>query len=180
MTQHIYLIRHCKAKGQAPEAPLTELGHKDAIKLANFLKDEGIEAIVSSPYIRAIGTAQPLADNLGLSIQTDERFSERVLSSENLPDWMKGLMATFDNLDLKYVGGESSSEAMARAITGLNEHLASDFQRIAVVTHGNLLSLILHYYDSSYGFESWKRLTNPDVFVLSFEESQIQIKRLWS
>jgi len=106
--KQIYLIRHCQAEGQDPDAPLTEKGKKDAEKLADFLEDKGIEAIVSSPYLRAVQTATPLAKRLSLEIQTDKRFSERVLSTEDLPDWLDCLKRTFADFDLKFSGGESS------------------------------------------------------------------------
>ena len=48
--KHIYWVRHCKAEGQPPEAPLTEEGKKQAEDLVDFLCNCGIERIVSSPF----------------------------------------------------------------------------------------------------------------------------------
>lgn len=50
----IFLVRHCKAAGQAPEARLTDEGQKQAEQLVYFFKDEDIEAIYSSPFVRAL------------------------------------------------------------------------------------------------------------------------------
>jgi 2,3-bisphosphoglycerate-dependent phosphoglycerate mutase len=35
-----------------------------------------------------------------------------------------------------------------------------------VATHGNLLTLILNYYDLQIGYDFWSRLAMPDVYHL--------------
>ncbi|WP_027726485.1 histidine phosphatase family protein [Tuberibacillus calidus] len=179
MEKQIYLIRHCQAEGQDPDALLTDKGKKDAEKLADFLEDKGIEAIVSSPYLRAVQTATPLAKRLNLEIQTNKRFSERVLSTESLQDWLDCLKATFADFDLKFNGGESSREATRRAIDALHHYQSIGMTRFAVFTHGNLLTLLLHHFDTTYGFEAWRNLTNPDIFCLYAHPTGSYIKRIW-
>jgi 2,3-bisphosphoglycerate-dependent phosphoglycerate mutase len=46
----LFLIRHCSALGQEPEAPLSSEGEQQAQELARFLAEYGITRIVSSPY----------------------------------------------------------------------------------------------------------------------------------
>lgn len=110
----IYIIRHCAASGQAPEAELTETGMAQAIELSGFLNELGIERIVSSPYARAVQSIAPLAEALAVEIETDERLKERVLSSGSLPDWFERLKSTFDDHELALEGGESSRQALDR------------------------------------------------------------------
>lgn len=38
MNKTIYLIRHCQATGQAPDAQLTGIGNKQAEDLAEFMQ----------------------------------------------------------------------------------------------------------------------------------------------
>lgn len=180
MAQYIYLIRHCEAEGQPPEAPLTEKGQQDAFKIATFLKDEKIEVIYSSPFVRAVQTAAPLASQLNLRVHTDDRLTERVLSSQNLQDWFTKLELTFKDLHVKFEGGESSQEAMDRGVGAIQSILATTTLKSAVVTHGNLMALILQHFEHTNGFETWKALTNPDVFLLTFENNSVSIKRLWA
>jgi len=179
--QHIYLIRHCKATGQEPGAQLTSDGQLEADQLANFLADKQIEYIVSSPYDRAVSTIQPLAHKLKLKIQIDHRLRERVLSTHDLDNWMEKLKETYEHLDLALPGGESSREAMNRGVSVLEEINERSERNIAVVTHGNLMSLILKYYDDRYGFEKWSRLTNPDVYeiVKGKDKEKPDINRIW-
>jgi 2,3-bisphosphoglycerate-dependent phosphoglycerate mutase len=179
MLQRVYLIRHCQAEGQEHNAPLTQKGQQDAVKLAEFLKEEGIKRIYSSPFVRAVQTATPLSTTLEISIHTDERLQERILSSQNLPDWMECLKLTFEDQSLKYHGGETSQDATNRAIHAVQDILESQDRKVAIVTHGNLMSLMLHHFNETYGFDAWRSLTNPDVFLLTFENEEVKIERLW-
>jgi 2,3-bisphosphoglycerate-dependent phosphoglycerate mutase len=72
----------------------------------------------------------------------------------------------------------------------LNECWLRPERHGAVVTHGNLLSLIIRYYDPSFGYSEWAKLSNPDVYVLKREQEstseevyeegkQPAISRLW-
>src|SRR5215212_6808464 len=99
-TVHLYLVRHCQSTGQEPDAPLTALGREQSEHLADVLQEHGIARIVSSSYARARQTADPLARRLGLSVETDKRLIERVLSSEPLNDWRNRLQAAWEDHDL--------------------------------------------------------------------------------
>jgi 2,3-bisphosphoglycerate-dependent phosphoglycerate mutase len=177
--KRLYLIRHCSATGQAADAPLSPEGQAQAERLANFLMGHGIERIVSSPFLRAQQSIEPFAGRLNLEIHTDSRLAERVLSRLPLLNWMDDLKKTFDDLDLTYEGGESSRTAMSRAVDAVNEILSLDVSTSAVVTHGNLMTLLLKHIDDRFGFEEWKRLTNPDVFVVTVNGSKQTVERIW-
>lgn len=112
----IYVVRHCQAAGQEPEAPLTSQGTKDAEAFIDFFRDKKIDVIYSSPFLRAVETIRPFADSVGLKVNPDDRLKERVLSSYPLDDWMAKLEATYHDLDLTLEGGESSREAMRRGV----------------------------------------------------------------
>jgi 2,3-bisphosphoglycerate-dependent phosphoglycerate mutase len=179
--KHIYLIRHCKATGQEPNARLTIEGQEQADRLAEFLAERKIDYIVSSPYERAVSTIQPLARKLRLTIHKDDRLCERVLSATALDDWMEKLRASFVDPDMKLPGGESSREAMARGVRVIEQLFVRPEKNIAVVTHGNLMTLMLKYYDASYGFDEWRRLTNPDVYEMVMKDNgeKPEIHRIW-
>ncbi|MCE5170836.1 histidine phosphatase family protein [Paenibacillus profundus] len=179
--KRIYLIRHCQAAGQEPEAPLTTEGVRQAKELRDFLAHRGIERIVASPYLRAVSTIRPLAELLQISVHTDARLQERVLCSYDMIDWLDKLKETYADIDLKYEGGESSREAMNRGLEVIDEALESTKHNIAIVTHGNLMSLLLNHFTNDFGFEEWERLTNPDVYELHIfkENDNITVSRIW-
>jgi len=173
----IYLIRHCETTGQSAEAELTERGFWQAEELAERLKDEQIKRIISSPYLRAVQSIEPLSRLKEIEIELDDRLVERKLSEGDLPDWLQKLENSFEDLDLKFNGGESSNEAMQRAIDVI-ENTSEYSDIVAVVTHGNLLALLLKYFNNEIDFEFWKNLRNPDIWLLDFTDRGVQMKRL--
>jgi len=85
--KNVYVVRHCKAEGQALDAQLSAFG-------------ADIDYIISSPYERAYRTLKPLSDKIAVGIVLDERLTERVLSDKNHPDWRDMLRKTYDDLDI--------------------------------------------------------------------------------
>ena len=175
--KRIYLVRHCKAVGQEPDAPLTEEGARQAGELLSFFLDKKVEHIRSSPYTRAMDTIRPLAKALNLDIRTDGRLRERVLSTVPLDDWMKRLEDTFQDENLKFEGGESSREAAQRGMDVIRELLERPEQTFVVVTHGGLMSLLIREHDPAFGFDDWRRMTNPDVYELEVRDNGTSIRR---
>jgi 2,3-bisphosphoglycerate-dependent phosphoglycerate mutase len=179
MNKKIYIIRHCEAIGQPSESPLTEKGFNQALELSEFFSGIKVDKIVTSPYLRAVQTIEPLAKKLNIEIERDSRLTERVLSQGNLPDWMEKLHATFADLELKYDGGESSREAMNRIVEVVEEIKNSNAESAVVVTHGNIMSLLLKYYNKNIGFELWQGLSNPDVYRLQSVHNVFHVERIW-
>lgn len=176
--KELYIIRHCQATGQEPHAPLTELGHQQAQRLATQLSTIPLDTIVSSPYLRAMDTVAPLAQQFNLPVHKDERLIERVLCDTNEPNWRDMLRQTYDDMELCYQGGESSRQATARAMAVIHELQAGDAQYAALVSHGNLISLLLRAYDERIGFTEWEQLTNPDVYRLTLDGTGATMKRV--
>ncbi len=176
----IYIVRHCQAEGQAADAPLTEQGIQQSLELAEFLHDKGIDRIVSSSYRRAHDTITPLADRIGVAVVLDERLTERILSGQNAPEWREMLRRTYEDLDLCFEGGESSRTAMHRAVSVVHDVLQSSSRNAVIVSHGNLISLLLKHYDNQIGFNEWEAFSNPDVYKLSFRSDVPEIQRIWN
>lgn len=176
----LLLIRHCRAEGQPPEAPLTAEGFQQAQRLAERLAPYPIDRIVSSPYLRARQTAAPLAQVASLPVETDARLAERVLCTGPAPHYMELLRQSFEQPDLRFEGGESSRMAMARAEACIADLRRSGLRCIAAVTHGNLMTLMLKLWDERFGYDAWAGLTNPDVYrILLSADRAPHIKRIW-
>jgi len=175
----IYVIRHCKATGQSEDAPLTDQGFEQAEALAHFLLKTGIELVVCSPYLRAQQSIEPYVHRNNIPIILDSRLSERVLSTSNLDNWFECLQRTFDDFDLSFDGGESSRQAMERAIEVVKKFESTESKCIAMVTHGNLMTLLLRHFDTRFGFNEWAKFTNPDVFLIDVGENKSTVERVW-
>lgn len=173
----IYIVRHCSAEGQSPHADLTAEGIVQAEKLAEFFEELEVERVISSPFIRARRTAEPIADRKQIHIEEDSRLAERTLSTRAFEDWLLKLEDSFLDVHLKYEGGESSHEAMERVCNVVDE--LPDGSKVALVTHGNLMTLLLKCYDERIGFQEWQALTNPDVYRVQLMDGNAHVERIW-
>lgn len=162
----VVLIRHCETTGQAPEAPLTETGQAQALDLADRLSSLEIDHIVSSPYVRARDTIQPFARRTDLPVHIDDRLAERRLSPEPIDNWREFVRSSFSDLDSGVPGGESPRETLARGWAAIESVLQGGHRCPVVVSHGQLLSLVLHSIDPTFGYAGWVSLRSPDVYLL--------------
>ncbi|ASK63397.1 histidine phosphatase family protein [Virgibacillus phasianinus] len=178
----IYLVRHCLAEGQHKDSPLTTVGMRQAILLSQFFDKQNLtfDGVISSPYLRAIESIKPFAKSNNLHVDVDERLQERILSNEPVDDWMEVLEQSFNELDFKLPGGESANDAINRGNAVYKSVMENkDLNNIILVSHGNLISLILKSFDPTIGFDEWKNLNNPDVYLLESNGVQHSITRLW-
>ncbi len=79
----LILVRHAKAEHGSPslddfDRPLNHRGKHDASAMAKRFKETGVrvDALISSPAVRALSTAEDFAMEINLPIQTDERIYE--------------------------------------------------------------------------------------------------------
>ncbi|MFK3987904.1 histidine phosphatase family protein [Exiguobacterium mexicanum] len=174
-----YLIRHCSATGQEPDAPLTEAGEQQALALADFFQDVPVDRIISSDYTRAIASIAPLATSKQLTIETEPKLRERILSLEPRDDWFELLRHSFTDASFRVPGAESGQDATDRilsVITSLDDVNGTT----VLVTHGNLLALLLQHVDNRFDFDTWRTLSNPDVYCLEIVDNSWSVERVWS
>ncbi|MEJ6529362.1 histidine phosphatase family protein [Exiguobacterium sp. USCH10] len=174
----LYLIRHCSASGQESDAPLTEAGHEQAHLLRDFFREIPIDRITSSDYTRAIASVTPLADAHQFSIEREPLLRERILAYEPLEDWLTPLRQSFIDPTFKLPGAESGEEATQR-IMQVIQRAQSRHGSTLLVTHGNLLALLLQRLDSKYDFDTWRTMRNPDVYRLDLSDEEPVIKCIW-
>ncbi len=178
MEKELYIIRHCSAEGQSPHADLTAEGILQAEQVAGFFDDITIDRIISSPFVRAKMSASPLAQAKGLHVDEDSRLTERILSSHYFDDWLLKLEDSFLDMHLTYEGGESSHEAMERACSVIDE--LENGSTTVIMTHGNLMALMLKCFNEYIGFPEWQSLANPDIYHIQITGHETVMKRVWS
>jgi 2,3-bisphosphoglycerate-dependent phosphoglycerate mutase len=181
VNEHVLLIRHCTSSGQAPEAPLAADGYRQAEALADRLGAAGIDRIVSSPYRRARETIAPLAARLGIDIELDPRLRERELSPAPIEHWRDVVARSFIDPDFCVPGGESGRVTLARGWAALEAALGSPARVTALVSHGQISSLVLHHIGPPFGYEGWQKLSNPDVYRIERGSAgRLTYTRVWS
>jgi hypothetical protein len=112
----------------------------------------------------------PLAVRLQIEIKIDDRFRERVRSSEKIEDVVAYLHRSFADGSYRVVGGESLNQAAVRGLAALADIRVVDHHCAVVASHRTLISSVLRSINSSCGLADWQEMRTPDVFVLQFEK----------
>src|SRR6476660_888131 len=157
----VLLIRHGQSEGNAERrfgghtaTPLSPRGLRQAQATARTLAAEAITAIYSSDLLRAIQTAEPLAQLTGLPVHKTEAFRERsvgVMESLTFEDAAQKHPEQYAALlrrDFEHVltGGESYRQLLDRAWQKLDEIVERPKGgKIAGFSHtGTICILALH------------------------------------
>jgi 2,3-bisphosphoglycerate-dependent phosphoglycerate mutase len=180
----VLLVRHCQARWSEDNEsrPLSELGLEQARALSDWLKRRWpVDAIVSSPYQRAIDTIEPFATMSALDIALDERLREREAPFlAATADHIAAAEACFADYSLRLERAETGFEAQERGWQAIEEMLESSVSLPVLVTHGQLLSFTLARVDGTNGADRWRAMTTPDVFLLeSAESGGYRVERVW-
>ena len=158
---YLFLIRHGendwvdtgKLAGRTPGVHLNEKGRNQSAALADRLKIQPFSAIYSSPLVRCVETAQPLADALDLPVREEPGVIEvdygewRGAALKDLskkPEWQ--LVQIYPG-GFRFPEGETLREVQNRVVTTLErirkEH---EGEAVAVFAHGDVIRTALAYY----------------------------------
>jgi probable phosphoglycerate mutase len=148
-----YTKKH-KLAGRLPKVHLNEHGQKQAQALADALARVPIKAIYSSPLDRAMETAKPIANSIGLTIQ-----KEKGLLETNVGDWQgKSLKRLYLNKHWKVVqrapsrvqfpNGETFYECQNRVVGTLDAIMSNHKPKdiLACVFHADPIKLAIAHY----------------------------------
>lgn len=97
----LHIVRHAQAgkksqwKGDDDERPLSDLGFAQARELGDVLPK--VHRLLASPTVRCCQTLEPLADRLGLEIETDRALCKTTSLNKTLT-LLDSLMADGDNV----------------------------------------------------------------------------------
>ena len=143
-------------------------------------------AIVQSPgstqvLFSARQTVSPLADRLGLPIHIEPDLRERKLDDgPTVNDFFAAVKQTWCGPLYAHPGGESNAAAQRRGVAVVHRLLEQySGEHLVLSTHGNLLALVLQYFDPRITYAFWKTLTMPDVYELQMESGEASMTRLW-
>lgn len=151
----LILVRHAEpvriegAEGPA-DPPLTPRGHLQSEALAAWLLEEHLDLIVTSPLRRALETAEPLANSLGITLEVDEDLSEfdrdsptyiplEELKAARDPRWIALAEDRWHEL------AELDPEQFRRTVLGSLDRVVARNPggRVVVVTHGGVINIYL-------------------------------------
>jgi len=155
----IYIVRHGQTdwnrdeifRGRA-DRPLTELGRRQAEAAGEALRDVQIEAIYSSPLVRALDTAAPTASIHRLETQVDGGLIDidygewQGVSRADVIERYPELHRTWSEAPhlVIFPGGESLADVRSRVLPA-TKHLASSHPgaTIALFSHRVVIKVLL-------------------------------------
>ena len=173
MQTNLYFVRHAHSIYTPDELarPLSKQGLADAEKVTRILKTENIDCVISSPYNRAIQTVEGIARLVEKAIIIETDFKERTLSVGPVDDFEAAITKLWKEPSFCWDGGESNVVAQKRGVAATLRVLKKYAgQNIVIGTHGNIMVLIMNYFEETYDFDFWKKLDMPDVYKLTFED----------
>ncbi|MCQ3802558.1 MAG: NUDIX hydrolase [bacterium] len=118
-TRTLFVVRHAVAGSRQrwsdPDhiRPLTRKGWRQAYALADRLAPEGIERLLSSPYVRCMQTLEPLGELLGLPVEEHPALAEG--------RGMRATMELFEELKETNAALSSHGDIIPSAILRLSE-----------------------------------------------------------
>ena len=142
----LLLIRHARPlRAESVDGPadpgLSPLGWRQAEALATWLVPEELDAIYTSPMRRAVETATPVAEALGLTVTADDALAEydadamayipiEELRAAGDPRWME-VPDDIAGFQSRVVGGVDRLAA------------AHPSQRVALICHGGVINVVV-------------------------------------
>ncbi|MCX6715899.1 MAG: histidine phosphatase family protein [Candidatus Taylorbacteria bacterium] len=154
----VYFVRHGitesneNNKFQFPDTPLSEKGLKQAEFLAKRFESIHVDVIISSPMARAKKTAEIIGKHTGHEIIEDDLFMEvkrpTILMGKNREDAeiqaiRKEIKNRYTETSWRHSDEENFILANERAMNALKFILDRPEQDILIVTHGEILRLML-------------------------------------
>jgi broad specificity phosphatase PhoE len=156
----LILVRHGETESNRErlalgrkDVPLNERGRRQVAALVSVLDGVPVAAVYASPLRRAVETARPLAEALGLEVQVDGDFTEmdvgdmeglspremRERFGDFLREWFSAQAGS-----LRMPGGESLQDVQDRAWAAIERlrHRRSE-ETVVVVTHNFVIHAIL-------------------------------------
>jgi broad specificity phosphatase PhoE len=176
LLKKLILIRHSISNLDPDLSPhqwgLTDEGRMCCIPLAKQLQIHEPEIVITSIEPKAIQTGEIVAQELGISCWTADGLHEHEREQSNIlgqEEWEKQIANLFASPDTLIFGKETANQALVR-FAGAVESILSTYphKKIAVVTHGTVMSLFYSQITGRDAFKFWRELESPAFYVASW------------
>lgn len=151
----LLLVRHAlplrSEPGAGSDPQLSEEGLAQAARIPDALSRFPVTRLVSSPQLRAVQTAGPLSEKLGLDVDVDERLAEY---DRDLDHYIPIEQIAKENPEelARLISGQLPSAVdetgfLQRVVAAVDDLVAaSDHQdTVAVFSHGGVINVLLHH-----------------------------------
>jgi len=193
MVTRLIFVRHAQAEGNYirefhgwTDSSLTPMGHIQAKKAAEKLKDTPIDVIYSSSLKRTMQTAQYIADIKGLPIIRTDKLKEinggdwEGRKFDELPKLWPHEYDTWENEPHihKMPNGESMEEFQKRVLDEVKYIIDKNKgKNICIVTHGTVIkALLCHFrYCTLEEMINIEWCDNASITIIDCEDGEFKI-----
>lgn len=164
----LFFVRHAHSTYTSDEVnrPLSEQGSIDAKLVTELLKPKKIDVVVSSPYKRALQTVEEVAEYIDIGLEIIDGFKERTLTATPANNFNLAITKVWEDFNFSWEGGESNIVAQKRGVEATFNLLDKYKDKNVVIgTHGNIMVLIMNFFDNQYDFSFWENLDMPDIYI---------------
>ncbi len=147
---------------------LTARGVEQAQAAALRLQGKGIEVVYASPLLRALRTAEIVAESLGLTVNAEPRLGDIRSGCDGHPvdDYLAAI--AHDPVEARVNGGESLRDYGRRVHGVLAELKARDHGLPLLVAHEETLRMI-HAWCANSELSEVAGLPFPNAFPMTFD-----------
>ena len=147
----LYIFRHGRPvrqvvdeqSGAAADPELSDLGHQQAARAADYLSDHGIHHVVSSTMLRAHQTAMPTASMLGLEIERIDDLKESDHASNVYVPLEE--MSADDPDTAHYFDAENLEDHIfSEGLEVFQERVHRAFEHVIATNKGNKVAVFCH------------------------------------
>jgi 2,3-bisphosphoglycerate-dependent phosphoglycerate mutase len=181
VNRQLILVRHSvpeiRESLHVREWLLSEEGGPRAEHLAERLIPYHLDLLFTSPEPKAMETAEFLAARLQLPVHVlddlheHQRKSVRHLSKH---EFETAVCSFFETPEALVLGNETANQAYARFSEAIHSILSENEEsKIAVVSHGTVISLFVSRLTGQPGFGIWSGLGLPCFIVLDMQSKDL-------
>ena len=160
----LIIVRHARPQrienndtGSPADPSLSELGVKQAEAVANFLREEKVDRIVSSSMKRAVETAQPLSSMINKTISQRDDLRE---SDHNSSSYIPVEEMTYDSAPVQAYMNDPQA-VFEGDYDAFRDRVVGAFNDLIVTHKGEIVVVFCHGMVTSVYLQTLWELENP-------------------
>ena len=164
IVRHGRPIRHeVDGEHETADPPLSELGHQQAKRTADYLRTEGIDHIVASTMKRAHETAMPLADLLGLEVELIDDLKES--------DYKNKAYIPIEEMDAdvaKFLEGDVHAQVFSDGLDAFEERVLRGFNHVIESNRSRKVVAFCHGMTTMVFLRSILKFPDPLAMIVDY------------
>ena len=185
----LYFVRHGESEANAAhrfsgrsDSPLTERGRRQALAVAEALRDTPFDRIIATPLSRSLDTALAIARERRMPLEVERDLLEIDVGERTGAafDEVRGLLDWKDDGFVAWPGGETLEQVLERGLRAVRR-LARELPhgRVLVIGHGGVTRILVSHFLGILPRLDRSPATNTNVTVIVTDGDRGRVERLF-